>query len=98
MQSLCAFALDAPELTVPPLTHSLSTTIDQSVNNATFAIYKKSPHPAQCSVLSGINKIIEGCNEGGLRLPSGLICSACSSRISELIQQQEELNKSIITL
>ncbi|KAH9829306.1 uncharacterized protein C8Q71DRAFT_854360 [Rhodofomes roseus] len=70
----------------------------QSVDDATFAIHEESPHPAIGSALSGIDEIIEGYDEGGLRLPSGLIRSACSSRISELIQQQEELDKSIVAL
>ncbi|TFY53119.1 hypothetical protein EVJ58_g9629 [Rhodofomes roseus] len=93
-----AFSPDAPELTVPPLTHSRSATIDQSVDDATFAIYEESPRSAIGSALSGIDEIIDGYDEGGLRPPSGLIRSARSSRISELIRQQEELDKSIVAL
>ncbi|KAH9937556.1 uncharacterized protein B0H18DRAFT_1113375 [Fomitopsis serialis] len=94
------YSPEAPELTIPPPTHSRSATINQSIaDEATFAIYEESPRSAVGSPLSGFNEIMEGYEESVLRPPStGLIRSARSSRISELIRQQEELDKSIVAL
>lgn len=67
-----------------------------------YAIYEESPRSALGSPLSGIDEIIDGYDErrgSMLRPPStGLVWSARSSRISELIRQQEELDKSIVAL
>ena len=97
-----AFSPVAPSVTIPPRTLSRAATLERStVDDASYAIYEESPRSALGSPLSGIDEIMDGYDEGGgtLRPPSaGLVRSARSSRISELIRQQEELDKSIVAL
>lgn len=89
----------APSVTVPPRTHSRTGSAGDDMS---YAIYEESPRSALGSPLSGIDEIIDGYDErrgSMLRPPStGLVWSARSSRISELIRQQEELDKSIVAL
>lgn len=97
-----AFSPVAPSVAMPPRTHSRAATLERGAgDDASYAIYAESPRSALGSPLSGIDEIIDGYDEGGgaLRPPSaGLVRSARSSRISELIRQQEELDKSIVAL
>ncbi|KZT74750.1 hypothetical protein DAEQUDRAFT_760771 [Daedalea quercina L-15889] len=95
-----ALSPEALKVTVPPPTHSRSASIDPGGGDeVAYAIYEESPRSAICSPLSGIDEIIEGYDDRALRPPSTpLIRSARSSRISELIRQQEELDKSIVAL
>lgn len=92
----------APSVTMPPRTLSRTATLDRSAgDDMSYVIYEESPRSALGSPLSGIDEIIDGYDErgGALRPPSaGLVWSARSSRISELIRQQEELDKSIVAL
>ena len=96
------FSPVAPSVTMPPRTHSRTATLERGAgDDGSYAIYEESPRSALGSPLSGIDEIIDGYDEGGgaLRPPSaGLVRSARSSRISELIRQQEELDKSIVAL